>query len=55
MDATVKMWREDLRARALFRSELEDEYPGWFLDRVLGPPGRGARDAQDPSGGREAE
>ena len=36
MDATVKMWREDLRGMLLFRSELEPEYPAWFLERVLG-------------------
>jgi hypothetical protein len=55
MDATVKMWREDLRTLVLFRSELEGEFPGWFLDRVLGPARRGARNPQDPSGGRETE
>src|SRR2546429_301624 len=36
MDATVKMWREDLRGMLLFRSELEPEFPTWFLDRILG-------------------
>jgi hypothetical protein len=35
MDATAAMWREDIRAGLLWRFELESDYPGWFLDRVL--------------------
>lgn len=35
MDSTVKMWNEDLRKGLLFRFELEEEYPKWFLDKVL--------------------
>jgi hypothetical protein len=33
MDATVKMWREDIGKGNLLREELD--FPGWFLDRVL--------------------
>jgi len=50
MDATVKMWREDLRSLLLFRSELEQEFPAWFLDRVLGDSGRGERRAEGEPG-----
>lgn len=35
MDVTVSMWREDLAIGLLARSELEADYPQWFLDRVL--------------------
>lgn len=35
MDVTVKMWKADIRGGILWRHELEDVYPAWFLDRVL--------------------
>lgn len=35
MNVTVKMWKQDIRDGLLWRSELEDVYPAWFLDRVL--------------------
>lgn len=35
MDAFIKMWKEDLTAGLLFRLELEQDFPEWFLNKVL--------------------
>jgi hypothetical protein len=37
MDVAVAMWKEDLKAGLLFRSELYSDpaFPHWWLDRVL--------------------
>lgn len=35
MDVTIKMWREDIASGLLFRHELEEYYPAWFLDIAL--------------------
>lgn len=35
MNVTVAMWRQDLRDGLLLHSDLEQEFPAWFLDRVL--------------------
>lgn len=35
MDATVAMWRQDLRDGLLLYSDLKQEFPEWFLARVL--------------------
>lgn len=34
MDVTAAMWRQDIRDGLPWRSELEESYPAWFLDRV---------------------
>lgn len=37
MDATCKMWREDIPKGLLFKSELytDPTFPDWWLDRVF--------------------
>jgi len=35
MDVTITLWKEDIREGLLTRIELEDEFPLWFLDKVL--------------------
>ena len=34
MDITIAMWKEDL-GKILFMEELQQDYPQWFLDKVL--------------------
>jgi hypothetical protein len=34
MDVTLAMWREDIAKGMLFISELQADYPEWFLRRV---------------------
>ena len=36
MDLTVAMWREDIPRGLLYKSELTDLYPKWWLDKVIG-------------------
>ena len=36
MDITVAMWREDIPQGILYKYELEEHYPKWWLDRVIG-------------------
>ena len=35
MDITVAMWREDIAGGLLQRVELVNEFPTWWLDKVL--------------------
>jgi len=35
MDATIKMWKQDLPKGLLFITELRDAYPMWWLRKVL--------------------
>lgn len=35
MDVTVQMWNTGFHEGLLCRYELEQEFPDWFLDRVL--------------------
>lgn len=35
MNVTLEMWKEDIRSGILFRTELEEDYPKWFLDKFL--------------------
>lgn len=34
MDVTVAMWREDIEAGLLYRFELLETFPDWFVERV---------------------
>jgi hypothetical protein len=34
MDATIKMWNEDLESGILVYSELEKDFPIWFLEKL---------------------
>ena len=34
MDATIKMWREDINNGNLSRKDLENEFPEWFLNKI---------------------
>lgn len=35
MDVTIEMWRHDIKEGLLFRFELEEEFPKWWLDKIL--------------------
>lgn len=35
MDATIKMWREDIENGLLLKSELEKDFPEWFLNKII--------------------
>lgn len=34
MDATIKMWKEDIDNGLLSRKDLEIDFPGWFLNKI---------------------
>jgi hypothetical protein len=34
MDATIKMWREDIDGGLLQRKELLNDFPEWFLTKI---------------------
>lgn len=34
MDATIKMWKEDIDSGLLSKKDLEIDFPGWFLDKI---------------------
>lgn len=34
MDATIKMWREDINSGLLNRNELLTDFPEWFLTKI---------------------
>ena len=34
MDATIKMWREDIDNGLLHRTELLNDFPEWFLTKI---------------------
>ena len=38
MNVTIEMWRQDIQRGILFRHELEEDFPKWFLDKFLGFP-----------------
>jgi hypothetical protein len=35
MNVTIEMWREDIKQGKLWRWELEQDFPAWFLDKFL--------------------
>lgn len=35
MNVHIKMWSEGIRQGILFKYELEEHYPKWFLDKFL--------------------
>ena len=35
MDATIKMWKEDIKSGLLNKQELKDDFPEWFLNKIL--------------------
>lgn len=35
LNVTVTVWKEDIEKGLLFRWELYDEYPSWWLDSVF--------------------
>lgn len=41
MNVHIEMWKKDIQEGIIFRFELEEEYPKWFLDKFLkGSPQR---------------
>lgn len=36
MNVAIEMWKQDIRSGLLFRFELEEDFPKWFLDKFLG-------------------
>lgn len=35
MNVQIEMWKTDIRSGILFRYELEEHYPKWFLDKFI--------------------
>lgn len=35
MNVCIEMWKEDIRLGRLWLSELEQDYPKWFVDKFL--------------------
>lgn len=35
MDVTVAMWLEDIRKGLLFKFELQEDFPEWFLEKIF--------------------
>lgn len=35
MDVHITMWKESINEGTLIRSELYEDFPAWWLDRVL--------------------
>ncbi len=36
MNVSIEQWKKDIRSGLLFKFELEESYPKWFLDKFLG-------------------
>lgn len=36
MNVAIEMWKRDIPQGLIFRKELEEEFPKWFLDKFLG-------------------